>query len=172
LRESQNLKPQNGHINGSDRKIPSDGKPASGRSLFIGSVMDNIPENAALGITLAAGGTINVAFLVAIFVSNLPEGLASPNDMKSSGLSRRHILALWSVAIVIGTISTTIGYSILSNTSPTIISISIAFAADAILVMLGESMIPEAFKKEGIGKGMALLAGFLIATILTKAQGG
>ena len=171
-RKSKSKASKNGHINRSDRKIPSDGKPASGRSLFIGSVMDNIPENAALGITLASGGAINIAFLVAIFVSNLPEGLASTNDMKSSGLSRRYILALWSVAIVIGTISTTIGYSILSNTSPTIISISIAFAAGAILVMLGESMIPEAFKKEGIGKGMALLAGFLIATILTKAQGG
>jgi ZIP family zinc transporter len=146
-------------------------KPASGKALFIGSVMDNIPENAALGITLAAGGVLNLAFLVAIFVSNLPEGLGSTNDMKVSGLSRKYILLLWSVAVVIGTFSTTIGYSVLSNTSPPIISISIAFAAGAILVMLGESMIPEAFKKEGFGKGLALLAGFLIALILTLAQG-
>ena len=99
--------------------------------------MDNIPENAALGITLTVGGTINLAFLIAIFDSNLPEGLASTNDMKSSGLSRKYILVLWSIAIVIGTISTTIGYGILSNTSPATISISIAFAAGAILVMLG-----------------------------------
>ena len=56
----------------------------------------------------------------------------------------------------------TIGYSILSNTSPTIISMSIAFAAGAILVMLAESMIPEAFKRGGFTKGLALLAGFLI----------
>jgi zinc transporter, ZIP family len=170
-KKSQSEASQNSHLSGSNDKITSDRKSASGRSLFIGSVMDNIPENAALGITLAAGGTINIAFLVAIFVSNLPEGLASTNDMKSSGLSRRHILILWSVAIVIGTLATAIGYGILSNTSPPIISISIAFAAGAILVMLGESMIPEAFKKEGIGKGVALLAGFLIATILTKIQG-
>jgi zinc transporter, ZIP family len=99
--------------------------------------MDNIPENAALGITLAAGGTVNVAFLIAIFVSDLPERVASTNDMKSSGLSRKYILVLWSIAIVIETISTTIGYGILSNTSPATISISIAFAAGAILVMLG-----------------------------------
>jgi ZIP family zinc transporter len=159
------------HTKAQDDKITTESKPASGRALFIGSVMDNIPENAALGITLAAGGALNIAFLVAIFVSNLPEGLASTNDMKVSGLSRKHILILWSVAVVIGTISTTIGYSILSNTSPAIISISIAFAAGAILVMLGESMIPEAFKKEGFGKGLALLAGFLIALILISLQG-
>jgi ZIP family zinc transporter len=80
--------------------------------------------------------------------------------MKSAGLSRKNILVSWSVAVVIGILSTTIGYGILSNTSPAIISISIAFAAGAILVMLGESMIPEAFKKEGFGKRVALLAGF------------
>jgi len=154
-----------------DDKITTESKPASGKALFVGSIMDNIPENAALGITLAAGGPINVAFLVAIFVSNLPEGLASTNDMKVSGLSRKYILLLWSAAVIIGTFSTTIGYSVLSNTSPAIISISIAFAAGAILVMLGETMIPEAFKKEGFGKGLALLAGFLIALILTIAQG-
>jgi len=96
--------------------------------------MDNIPEKAALGITLAAGGTVNVAFLIAIFDSDLAERVASTYDMKSSGLSRKW---LWSIAIVIGTISTTIGYGILSNTSPATISISIAFAAGATLVMLG-----------------------------------
>lgn len=153
-------------------QITTDSNSPSGKSLFIGSVMDNIPENAALGITLASGGVINIAFLVAIFVSNLPEGLASTNDMKSAGLSKKYILILWSVAVVIGTLSTVIGYSILSNASPPIISISIAFAAGAILVMLGESMIPEAFKRESFGKGVALLAGFLIAVILTKVQGG
>lgn len=170
-RKSKSKVFQDSHISGSDAKIVGDKKATSGRSLFIGSVMDNIPENAALGITLAAGGAINIAFLVAIFVSNLPEGLTSTNDLKSSGLSRKYIIVLWSVAIVIGTIATTIGYGILSNASPPVISISIAFAAGAILVMLGESMIPEAFKKEGIGKGMALLGGFLIATILIKMQG-
>ena len=129
-----------------DGKISTDSNSTSSKSLFIGSIMDNIPENAALGITLASVGMINIAFLVAIFISNLPEGLASTNDMKSAGLSRRYILILWSVAVGIGTISTAIGYSVLSTASPTIISISIAFAAGAILVMLGESMIPEAFK--------------------------
>jgi zinc transporter, ZIP family len=156
---------------GNDSKISSNGNSTSSKSLFIGSIMDNIPENAALGITLASGGAINIAFLVAIFVSNLPEGLASTNDMKSAGLSRKYILILWSVAVAIGSISTTIGYSVLSNASAPIISISIAFAAGAILVMLGESMIPEAFKTQSFGKGLALLAGFVIAVILTKVQG-
>jgi ZIP family zinc transporter len=156
----------------SDGKVTTDSSPPDGESLYIGAVMDNIPENAALGITIASGGIINIAFLVAIFVSNFPEGLASTNDMKSAGLGRRYILILWSVAVVIGTLSSTLGYTILSNFSEPIISISIAFAGGAILVMLGETMIPEAFRRVSFGKGLALLAGFIIGVILTKAQGG
>ena len=81
-RKSKSKTSKSGYTNESDGKgkIATDKKPASGRSLFIGSVMDNIPENAALGITLASGGAINIAFLVAIFVSNLPEGSASSNN--------------------------------------------------------------------------------------------
>jgi ZIP family zinc transporter len=56
--------------------------------------MDGIPENAALGLTLATGGVLNVAFLVAIFVSNLLEGLASTYGMKSSGIGKKRILLL------------------------------------------------------------------------------
>ena len=119
--------------------------------------MDNIPENAVLGITLAAGCTVNVAFLIAIFVSDLPEGVASTNDTKSSGLSRKYILVLWSIAIVIGTISTTIDYGILSNTSPCYNFNIYSIRGWCHLGDVRESMIPEAFKKEGIGKGMALL---------------
>lgn len=145
--------------------------PMSGRSLFVGSLMDNVPENAALGITLATGGTINIAFLVAILIANLPTGLAATHAMKSSGQNAKHILALWSVAVILSTVATTIGYSILSYASPPIISISIAFAAGAILVMLAEHMIPEAFKQGGLIKGIALLAGFQIAVVLTALQG-
>jgi ZIP family zinc transporter len=91
--------------------------------------------------------------------------------MKTSGMSRRYILILWSVATIIGTIASVIGYAVLANAPPAIISISIAFAAGAILVMLAQSMIPEAFKQDGFWKGIALLAGFQIAVILTKLQG-
>ena len=143
-RKSKRLSSRNKHLEAPDDKnVVAISKPTSGKTLFIGSLMDNIPENAALGITLAAGGAINIAFLVAIFVSNLPEALGSTSQMKASGMSRRYILKLWALATVIGTISSVIGYTVLANASPTVISISIAFAAGAILVMLAHSMNPR-----------------------------
>jgi zinc transporter, ZIP family len=105
--------------------------------------------------------------------------LSSSQGMKAHGRSRRYILSLWPIAVIIGTISAGIGFSFLSNTSPAIISIAISFAAGAILVMLAESMIPEAHEEEegggGIGVsriGLATMAGFAIAFILGRLEGG
>ena len=130
-------------------EIAGGGKEASGLSLLIGSVMDNIPENMALGISIVTGGSVNIVLIAAIFISNFPEGLSSTEGMKSNGKSRKYIIGLWSIAVVIGSISTAIGFSILSKANPFIVSVARSFAAGAILVMLAESMIPEAYE-EGV----------------------
>ena len=143
-------------------------KNASGLALLVGSVMDNIPENMALGISLITGGTVNIVLIVAIFISNFPEGLASTAGMKTHGKSNKQILALWSIAVIVSTISSVIGFKILSNANPFLISISISFAAGAILVMLAESMIPEAYEEGGIKIGIATMIGFVIAFVLGK----
>jgi ZIP family zinc transporter len=156
------------------------GKNASGLALLVGSVMDNIPENMALGISLVTGGAVNIVLIVAIFLSNFPEGLSSSQGMKAHGRSKMYILSLWSIAVIIGTISAGIGFSFLSNTNPAIISIAISFAAGAILVMLAESMIPQAHEEEeeggqGVGAstiGLATMAGFAVAFILGRLEGG
>lgn len=148
------------------------GKSASGLALLVGSVMDNIPENMALGISLVTGGAVNVVLIAAIFISNFPEGLASTEGMKSNGRSKKYILMLWSIAVVIGTVSTAIGFAVLSKASPFVISVAISFAAGAILVMLAESMIPEAFEEGGSKIGLAAMAGFAVAFILGRLGGG
>ena len=148
------------------------GKSASGLSLLVGSVMDNIPENMALGISLVTGGGVNIVLIAAIFISNFPEGLASTEGMKSNGRSKKYILLLWSIAVIIGTISTAIGFAVLSKASPFVMSVAISFAAGAILVMLSESMIPEAFEEGGSKIGLAAMAGFAIAFILGRLGGG
>jgi ZIP family zinc transporter len=148
------------------------GKSASGLSLLVGSVMDNIPENMALGISLVTGGAVNLVLISAIFISNFPEGLASTHGMKFNGRSKKYILLLWSIAVIIGTISAAVGFVVLSKASPFVISVAISFAAGAILVMVAESMIPEAFEEGGSKIGLAAMAGFAIAFILGRIGGG
>ncbi len=178
-RKSKSKSKSNGTSSGTVRKRKRShgdnaggGKSASGLSLLVGSVMDNIPENMALGISLVTGGAVNIVLIAAIFISNFPEGLASTEGMKSNGRSKKYMLMLWSIAVVIGTISTAIGFAVLSKASPFVISIAISFAAGAILVMLAESMIPEAFEEGGSKIGLAAMAGFAIAFILGRLGGG
>lgn len=147
------------------------GKGASGLALMVGSLMDNIPENMALGISIVTGGVVNVVLIAAIFISNFPEGLASSQGMRSHGRSRKQILMIWGVVVVIGTVASAIGFSILSRAQPEIVSASLSFASGAILVMLAESMIPEAFEKGESVIGIATLAGFAVAFVLGKMGG-
>lgn len=153
-------------------KMAGGGREASGLSLLAGSVMDNIPENMALGISMVTGGAINIVLVVAIFISNLPEGLASASGMKSNGKSKKRIISIWFIAVIVGTISPAIGFEVLSKASSHIIAIAISFAAGAIIVMLAESMIPEAFEEGGMKIGIATMLGFGIAFILGKLNGG
>jgi zinc transporter, ZIP family len=150
------------------------GKDAPGIALMIGSLMDNIPENMALGISLVAGGgTVNIVLIAAIFISNFPEGLASSQGMKNNGKSIKKILLLWLVVVAIGTISSAVGFSVLANVNKYIVSIALSYASGAILVMLAESMIPEAFEEGGESKiGLATMAGFAVAFVLGRVGGG
>ncbi len=148
------------------------GKDASGIALMVGSLMDNIPENMALGISLVAGGTVNIVLIAAIFISNFPEGLASSQGMKSNGRTTKQILLLWAIVVAIGTASSIIGFLILSRADKAIVSIALSYASGAILVMLAESMIPEAFEEGGSKIGLAAMAGFIVAFVLGRIGGG
>lgn len=148
------------------------GKESSGLALMVGSLMDNIPENMALGISIVTGGVVNIVLIAAIFISNFPEGLASTQGMLSHGRTKKQILLIWAAVAAIGTVSSAVGFSVLSKAPAEIVSASLSFASGAILVMLAESMIPEAFDKGGSAIGLATMAGFAIAFILGKVGGG
>jgi ZIP family zinc transporter len=144
------------------------GKDASGNALMVGSLMDNIPENMALGISIVAGGTVNIVLIAAIFISNFPEGLASSQGMKMNGKNSRQIILLWSIVVAIGTVSSLVGFSILAKVDKDLVAIALSYASGAILVMLAESMIPEAFDQGGSKIGLATMAGFVLAFILGR----
>jgi|SRR5215208_2854258 hypothetical protein len=92
--------------------------------------------------------------------------------MKNNGKSITKILLLWLIVVAIGTISSAIGFSILANiNNKDIVSIALSYASGAILVMLAESMIPEAFEEGGSKIGLAAMAGFVVAFVLGRLGG-
>ena len=139
---------------------------APGQTIALGALLDGVPESIVLGMSLAVGGSVSVGFLVAVLVSNIPESLSSTADMLATR-SAAAIYRLWiSIAIVSG-VAGALGYVIAEAVSASDGRYVQAFAAGAVLTMLADSMMPEAFA-EG-GKRVALLTalGFAVAAVLT-----
>jgi ZIP family zinc transporter len=146
------------------------GGGSAGLPLALGALLDGIPEQAVLGIGLAAGQGVSVALLVAIFVSNLPESIGSATDMKAGGKNARTIVVVWLVVAVVCALATIAGYGVSRLVGKQLEGAIDGFAAGALLVMLISSMIPEAMNKAKDFAGLAAVLGFAVAAALSAAS--
>ena len=151
---------------GLDRALDR-GASDGGTALALGAFLDGIPEQLVLGIGLATGEGVSVGLLVAIFVSNLPEAIGSSTDMIASGRARAGILRLWIAVAVICTLATVGGFAAADAVSDDLKAAINGFAAGALLVMLIDSMIPEAARKGGRAAGLLTVLGFAVAFSLS-----
>jgi zinc transporter, ZIP family len=158
------------HRGGADRKDITGTIVGSGSAIFIGTLLDNIPESIILGMSLALGGAINVAFLVAVFASNLPEGVAGTVNLEAAGHTRTNIFWRWTALVIISALCAGIGYLTIQFLPVVDGRFAQAFAAGAMLTMLADAMMPEAFEHGGKLVGIITVMGFLSATILAVMQ--
>jgi ZIP family zinc transporter len=108
--------------------------------------------------------------VAAVFLSNVPEGLSSSAGMKHAGRPKSYIFGVWTGIAVVSGIASLIGYTVFRHFSADVIAATIATAAGAILSMLVDTMIPEAFQETHDFAGLVTVIGFLIAFVLTKLQ--
>jgi ZIP family zinc transporter len=156
---------------GSDRKdIAGDQTGGSGSAIFIGTLLDNVPESIILGMSLALGGAINLAFLAAVFISNLPEGVAGSINMQAVGRPRRRIFWMWTALVLLSAACAALGYAIIGWLPGANGYHAQAFAAGAMLTMLADAMMPEAFQHGGMLVGIFTVLGFLLAAVLSVVQ--
>jgi zinc transporter, ZIP family len=142
----------------------------AGPALALGAFLDGIPEQMALGIGIAAGAGVSVGLLVAIFVSNLPEAIGSASDMSRAGTHRRTIVRLWLAVAAICTLATVVGYAVAHATAGHFQAAIDGFAAGALIVMLIDSMVPEATRESGRTAGLLTTLGFAVATALASVS--
>ena|SRR5436190_18191811 len=151
---------------GGDHDTPGNGDPGIG--LALGAFLDGVPEQLVLGVGLAGGQSVSVALLVAIFVSNLPEGIGSATETSQAGTSRRKITRLFLAVGAVCTLATATGYAIANSISGELQAVVNGFAAGALLVMLIDVMIPDARSKAGRHAGLATVVGFAVGTALSN----
>ena len=141
-------------------------RTGEGASLALGAFLDGIPEQMVLGIGLAGGSGVSVGLLVAIFVSNVPEAAGASSDLLGKK-SRGWILALWLGVAGICTLATVLGFALADATGAKARAGINGFAAGALLVMLVDSMIPEASRKTGLPAGLVTVLGFAVGAGLS-----
>jgi ZIP family zinc transporter len=157
-----------GRLGGQHRKRSS-GVQAEGSPLpiVLGIVLDGIPESIVLGLSLLSGGQVSVAFLAAVFLSNVPEALAATTGLANGGWPSKQIIGLWVLVALASGLAALAGYALLEGATPRTIAFVNAFAGGAILTMLADTMMPEAFEHGGRLVGLATTLGFLTAFWLT-----
>jgi ZIP family zinc transporter len=152
---------------GGERK-DSTGAQAEGSPLAIvlGSVLDGIPESFVLGLTVLQGG-VSLSLLAGVALSNLPEGMSSSSGLKAAGWPRGRVVLMWSAVVVVSALSAAAGYVLLDPASGRTGALVQAFAAGALLAMLADTLLPEAYKVEGVLTGPLVVVGFAISLALS-----
>jgi ZIP family zinc transporter len=158
------------HRKRSGAQQPSEAQQSgSGAAIAVGALLDGVPESVVLGLGLLSGGSVSLSVLAAVFFSNVPEGLSSAAGMKRSGRSAHYVFGVWGGIAVISGLSALLGYAALGDASPEAIAVITAVAAGAILTMIADTMIPEAFEDTHAWTGLITTVGFLTAFAISLA---
>jgi ZIP family zinc transporter len=151
-------------LGGGDRKDADGGQEdGSAMGIVLGSVLDGIPESMVIGLTIFEGGQVGAAYLAAVFISNLPEAISSTSGLVTGGWKRSRILWMWLGIAIVSGVASLAGYGLFQDSSPATVAFVLSFAAGAILTMLANTMMPEAFQHGGKLAGVVTTLGFATA---------
>ena len=142
----------------------------AGGALTLGIILDGIPESLVLGLTVLEHGTVSAAFLVAVFIANIPEAIGATTALVQAGRNMTRIIRFWVLVAIGFGMTSLLGYVVLDTASPRTVAIVLAFAGGAVLTMLTNTMMPEALHHGGKLAGMVTTVGFALAFGISALQ--
>lgn len=157
------------NLGGNHRKKSEGSEGGSAKAIALGTVLDGIPESIVLGLGILVGGSVSLAVLCAIFLSNLPEAIGATSGMLKTGWGKRKLLFMWVSVVLISGFSSFLGYTVFSYASPAVTAFTMTFAAGALLTMLADTMMPEAYQDTHEWAGLLTTLGFCLAFLISLA---
>ena len=154
---------------GARRKSARGGsRPDSALAIVLGTVLDGIPESIVIGLMIFESGAVGAAYLAAVVISNAPEAISSTVGLAASGWRPRRILAMWTMIALASGVASLVGYTAFQDASAGAVAFMLAFAAGAILTMLSDTMMPEAYQHGGKLAGVVTTLGFTVALLINQ----
>lgn len=148
-----------------EKKFGADGSSGA-LGVIVGSIVDGIPESIIFGVQIASGTELSVAFIVAVFVSNIPQAFAPSADLAQGGKSWRRVGLLWSGVVLACGAASALGY-LAANEIAQVDGLRMsAIAAGGIIAMLSDSLIPFAHERTQRA-GTWTVVGFCAALAMT-----
>lgn len=145
----------------------SEGNPVS---IVLGALLDGIPESFILGFSLVVGGGVSLAYLAAVFLSNLPESIAASAGLLEAGWTRTRLVLMWGTIALGSALSAAVGYLLFDQVDGLNGAFVLAFAGGAVLTMLANTMIPESYQYGGKTVGLATVFGFALAILISTLE--
>lgn len=152
-----------------EQQVSEQEAPGSGAAIAVGALLDGIPESIVIGLSFLSGGAVSVAMVVGVFLSNVPEGLSSAAGMRRAGRSARYVYGIWFLVAAASAIAAFMGNALLGGLPGPIVAAVTALAAGAILAMVADTMIPEAFEDVRALTGLVTVFGFVVAFWLSRS---
>jgi zinc transporter ZupT len=138
-------------------------------AIWLGILLDGIPESLVIGASLVQA-QISYSLIGGLFLSNYPEALSSSVGMRQHGYPFRKILLMWTSLMVVTGIGAAIGNVFFTGAPPFLFALVEGIAAGAMLTMIAQTMLPEAYFKGGSIIGFSTLLGFLAAIFLKTLE--
>lgn len=139
----------------------------SGLAIAVGALLDGIPESLIIGLSVTQEGA-GLALVIGFFIANVPQGLSSATGMKQAGRGAAYVFSIWGAIAIASGIAAVAGHVAFQGASSETQALISSFAAGAILAMLAETLIPEAFEKAQSFIGAITGIGFLCALLVFK----